>query len=221
MTWSSKIFWVNYSSKSLVSWKEKMNCDFRNWMGCFAVLYVFSHGSCGRLFLCFLVWRISRPMALFLVSFSDRRPPDQQKPQAYSNNSSRFKLNRSFNWCLRFWGWRVALWSLLLKCPITLAPNPLQKHFILLQDDWAEQQVLAQKWTGLSWEPRWGLGIAHIDLDLRDSDPWESPQSAFGQMESCRPMSSSVEYLYGDCFLGLLPTATFGPNYLLVSPLDL
>ncbi len=34
-------------------------------------------------------------------------------------------------------------------------------------------------------------------------------------------MSSSVEYLDGDCFLGLLPTATFGPNYLLVSPLDL
>uniref|UniRef100_A0A671SZ05 FRAS1-related extracellular matrix protein 1-like n=1 Tax=Sinocyclocheilus anshuiensis TaxID=1608454 RepID=A0A671SZ05_9TELE len=32
------------------------------------------------------------------------------------------------------------------------------------------------------------------DLKRRDSDPWDSPQSAFGQMESCRPMSSSVEY---------------------------
>ncbi len=63
------------------------------------------------------------------------------------------------------------------------------KHFILLQVDWAEQQVLAQKRTSLSWEPRWGLGIAQVDLELRDSDPWESPQSAFGQMESCRPMS--------------------------------
>ncbi len=179
-----------------------------------ALLYVFSHGSCGRLFLCFLVWRISRPMASFLESFSDRRPPDQQKPQAYSNNSSCFKPNPSFNWCLCFWGWHVAFWSLWL-------PNPLQKHFILLQDDWAEQQVLAQKRTSLSWEPRWGLGIAQVDLELRDSDPWESPQSAFGQMESCRPMSSSVGYIYGDCFLGLLPTATYGPNYLLVSPLDL
>ncbi len=138
------------------------------------LLYVFSHGSCSRLFLCFLVWRISRPMASFLVSFSDRRPPDQQKPQAYSNNSSRFKPNPSFNWCLRFWGWCATLWSLWLNRPITLAPNPLQKHFILLQDDWAEQQVLAQKRTGLSWEPRWGLGIAHVDLELRDSDPWES-----------------------------------------------
>jgi len=46
------------------------------------------------------------------------------------------------------------------------------------------------------------LGIARVDLKLRDSDPWESPQSAFGQMESCRPMSSCVRYLYGDCFFG-------------------